>query len=82
MISRFELDNLKEIKAKYLSGGQKKISFSISIIKGSKVLFDEPFYTLDVLTIKMLQEIIVNLQQESSITVIICDHIASYPSSC
>ena len=26
LISRFELDNLKDIKAKFLSGGQKKIS--------------------------------------------------------
>ena len=27
LISRFELDNLKDIKAKFLSGGQKKISY-------------------------------------------------------
>ena len=32
---------------------------------------------LDVLTIKMLQELIVNLQQENDITICICDHIAS-----
>ena len=30
----------------------------------------------DVLTIKMLQEIIVNLQQENQITICICDHQA------
>ena len=40
------------------------------------LLLDEPFAALDVLTIKMLQEIIVNLQQENRITVIICDHQA------
>ena len=34
VISKFELDNLKEIKAKHLSGGQKrKISSSISLVK-------------------------------------------------
>jgi ABC-type multidrug transport system ATPase subunit len=31
---------------------------------------------LDVLTIKMLQEIIVSLQQENNITICICDHQA------
>ena len=31
---------------------------------------------LDILTIKMIQEIIVNLQQESHITICICDHQA------
>ena len=78
MISRFELDNLKEIKAKYLSGGQKKLVLALALLSDPKVLLlDEPFAALDVLTIKMLQEIIVNLQQESRITVIICDHIAS-----
>ena len=32
--------------------------------------------SLDVLTIKMLQEIIVNLQRERNITICICDHQA------
>jgi lipopolysaccharide export system ATP-binding protein len=40
------------------------------------LLLDECFAALDVLTIKMLQEIIVNLQQESLITICICDHQA------
>ena len=37
---------------------------------------DECFAALDVLTIKMLQEIIVNLQNENRITICICDHQA------
>ena len=41
-----------------------------------KYLLDEPFSALDVLTIKMLQELIVNLQQDNNITICICDHIA------
>ena len=40
------------------------------------LLLDECFAALDVLTIKMLQEIIVNLQQENHITICICDHQA------
>jgi len=40
------------------------------------LLLDECFAALDVLTIKMLQEIIVNLQSETNITICICDHQA------
>ncbi len=78
LISKFELDNLKEIKAKFLSGGQKKkLVIALSLISEPKVLLlDECFAALDVLTIKMLQEIIVNLQSESNITICICDHQA------
>ena len=78
LISRFELDNLKDIKAKFLSGGQKKkLVIALSLLSNPKVLLlDECFAALDVLTIKMLQEIIVTLQQESNITICICDHQA------
>ena len=78
LISKFELDNLKDIKAKFLSGGQKKkLVIALSLLSKPKVLLlDECFAALDVLTIKMLQEIIVNLQNESKITICICDHQA------
>ena len=64
LISRFQLDNLKDIKAKFLSGGQKKkLVIALSLLSDPKVLLlDECFAALDVLTIKMLQEIIVSLQ--------------------
>ena len=78
LITKFELDNLKDIKAKFLSGGQKKkLVIALSLMSDPKVLLlDECFAALDVLTIKMLQEIIVNLQRENKITICICDHQA------
>ncbi len=78
LITKFELENLKNIKAKFLSGGQKKkLVIAMSLLSDPKVLLlDECFAALDVLTIKMLQEIIVNLQKEKRITICICDHQA------
>ena len=78
LLSKFELENIKNVKAKFLSGGTKKeISNFFIVLSNPKVLLlDECFAALDVLTIKMLQEIIVNLQQENQITICICDHQA------
>ena len=78
LIAKFELENLKNVKAKFLSGGQKKkLVIAMALINDPSILLlDEPFAALDILTIKMLQEIIVNLQQENQITICICDHQA------
>ena len=78
LISKFEFDNLKEIKAKFLSGGQKKrLVIAMALLSEPKLLLlDEIYAALDILTIKMLQETIVNLQQEDQITTCICDHQA------
>jgi lipopolysaccharide export system ATP-binding protein len=78
LITKFELENIKDVKAKFLSGGQKKkLVIALSLLSDPKVLLlDECFAALDVLTIKMLQQIIVNLQQENKITICICDHQA------
>ena len=78
LVSKFEFENLKDIKAKFLSGGQKKrLVISLALLSDPKVLLlDEVYAALDVLTIKMLQETIVNLQQEYQITTCICDHQA------
>jgi lipopolysaccharide export system ATP-binding protein len=78
LITKFELENIKDVKAKFLSGGQKKkLVIALSLLSDPKVLLlDECFAALDVLTIKMLQEIIVNLQYENKITICICDHQA------
>ena len=64
VISQFEFEPLLKIKGKHLSGGQKKkLVIAMALInEPSILLLDEPFAALDILTIKMLQEIIVNLQ--------------------
>ncbi len=78
LISKFELDPIRDIKADYLSGGQKKrLTIALSLVSDPKILLmDEPFAALDVLTIKTLQEIIVGLQSENNISVLVSDHAA------
>ena len=84
LISKFELDALRNIKAKFLSGGQKKkLVIALALLGDPEVLLlDECFAALDVLTIKMLQQIIVNLQAENNIGICICDHQARDLLSC
>jgi len=78
LLSKFELDPIVDLKAKFLSGGQKKkLVIALSLISEPKILLlDEPFAALDVMTIKTLQKIIVNLQTQNNISVILCDHQA------
>ena len=84
IISQFEFEPLLKIKSKHLSGGQKKkLVIAMALINDPKILLlDEPFAALDILTIKMLQEIIVNLQTIENITVVVCDHQARDLLSC
>ena len=84
VIAKFELEPVIEVKAKHLSGGQKKkLVIGLSLLGDPKILLlDEPFAALDVLTIKMLQEIIVNLQTYNKLSIIICDHKARDLLSC
>ena len=84
LVAKFELDSIRDIKAKFLSGGQKKkLVIALALLSEPKILLlDECFAALDVLTIKMLQEIIVNLQTENNITICICDHQARDLLSC
>lgn len=78
MISRFELDQIRDVKAEFLSGGQKKkLVIALTLISDPQILLlDEPFAALDVMTIKNLQKIIVDLQFQNNISIILCDHQA------
>ena len=79
MIAKFELDAVKNIKAKYLSGGQKKrVCIGMALLSNPKiVLMDEPFQGLDLMSTRYLQETIVNLQTEdNNRCCIISDHAA------
>ena len=84
LISKFELDSSRDTKAEHLSGGQKKrLVIALALLGSPKILLlDEPFAALDVLTIKMLQQIIVNLQSEHNISIVLCDHQARDLLSC
>ena len=84
LISKFELNQIRDIKAKFLSGGQKKkLVIGMALLGDPELLLlDECFAALDVMTIKMLQQIIVNLQFENKITICICDHQARDLLSC
>ena len=79
LISKFELDNVREVKAKFLSGGQRrKLVICLALLGNPKILLcDEIFAALDVLTIQMLKEVLVNLQIDNpQIAIVICEHQA------
>ena len=79
LIFKFELDKVRETKAKFLSGGQRrKLVICLALLGDPKILLcDEIFAALDVLSIQMLKKILVNLQiEQPKISIIICEHQA------
>jgi lipopolysaccharide export system ATP-binding protein len=79
LINKFQLNNLLKVKAKYLSGGQKrKLVICLALLGEPKILLcDEIFAALDVLTIQMLKQILIDLQKENmGLSIIICEHQA------
>ena len=72
LISKFELEAL-----------QKRLVISLALLSDPKILLlDEPFAALDIMTIKNLQQIIVDLQTQNNISIILCDHQARDLLSC
>ena len=79
MISKFQLEPHAHTKCSELSGGsKKKVAIAMALMSNPSILLmDEPFAFLDILTVRDLQETIVNLQTEdSSRCIIISDHSA------
>ena len=79
LIKKFSLEMVKEVKSKFLSGGQKrKLVISMALLTNPKILLcDEIFAALDVLTIQMLKQILVDLQNENpEMCIVICEHQA------
>ena len=78
LISKFKFDRLKDIKAKFLSGGEKKrMVIALALLGEPRVLLlDEIFAALDVQSIRMMQDTIIDLQQDKNITTLITDHQA------
>ncbi|MDC0393458.1 ATP-binding cassette domain-containing protein [Candidatus Pelagibacter sp.] len=78
LISKFELDAIRKVEAKFLSGGMKRrLVISMALIGDPQILLmDEPFAALDPQTIQMLQTIIIKLQAEYQLTILITDHQA------
>ena len=78
LISKFELDAVRKVEAKFLSGGMKRrLVISMSLLGEPDILLmDEPLAALDPQTIQMLQTIIIKLQSEYNLTILITDHQA------
>tara|TARA_B100000029_G_scaffold270928_1_gene266083 strand:- start:4666 stop:5442 length:777 start_codon:yes stop_codon:yes gene_type:complete len=84
LIRKFELQNVINLKSKYLSGGQvRKLTLAMSMVKNTKILIlDEPFAALDPQSVRMIQQIIVSLQMFEKISVSISDHSSRDLLSC
>ena len=78
LIAQFQFEPVVKVKATNISGGQfKRLIIAMALINEPKVmLLDEIFSALDLKTIAMLKELILNLQSFRSITCIMVDHLA------
>lgn len=74
LINLFELDEVRNSKAKTLSGGwQRKVSIAMALISSPKVLYlDEPTLGLDVLARRELWKVIRSLRGQ--VTIILTTH--------
>ena len=84
LLRKFELQNVINLKSKYLSGGQvRKLTLAMAMVKNTKILIlDEPFAALDPQSVRMIQQIIVSLQMFEKISISISDHSSRDLLSC
>ena len=84
IVGQFGFDSILNVRAKHVSGGERrKLAIGMAIINDPQILLlDEPYAALDILSIKMIQEIIINLQSMEKITIVVCDHNAKSLLSC
>ena len=77
LLSDFNLEYIKNIKARNLSGGEKRrLCISMALVSRPQlILMDEPFSALDLISIDMVKKIILDLQKKL-ISVIVTDHNA------
>ena len=78
IISEFNLDSISSLKARDISGGEKRrLAIAIAMINEPKIiLLDEPFAALDIQTIDMIKMLILKLQK-LNIACVITDHQAA-----
>ena len=84
LLHQTNLWEAKDRKLGTFSGGMKQRCQVARTLCADPVvmLMDEPFAALDLFSIKMMQEIIVNLQTENNIGICLCDHLARDLLSC
>ena len=78
LLSEFNLNHVRKLKADVLSGGQrKKCIIARALINNPKLLLlDEPLGAVDPISIDMIKKIIVDLQVKRGVSVLITDHNA------
>lgn len=76
LFSYFEIDEFTHVKAKQLSSGsRKKLAFCAAILTNPRLLFlDEPFESVDVISIGRMKSIIRKLKDKGT-TIFITSHI-------
>ena len=79
IVNQFGFDSILHTKAKIISGGERrKLAIGMAIVNDPQILLlDEPYAALDILSVKMIQEIIINLQSMENMSIIVTDHNAS-----
>tara|TARA_Y100000748_G_scaffold38789_1_gene28708 strand:- start:16 stop:678 length:663 start_codon:yes stop_codon:yes gene_type:complete len=82
IVGQFGFDSILHTKAKTISGGERrKLAIGMAIINDPEILLlDEPYAALDILSVKMIQEIIINLQSMDNMSIIVTDHNACIPN--